>query len=138
MIGRTNGLDTLINKNPSDKDANVGTITMAGTVEAIIGAVYLDSGMESVPEVMQNLGLMPRLVRRTGTKVPVSESAKTSAVSTSIFEDRGEQEMAPSVSAEMLVKVMKSSQELERALREHSIVVQLKQRLDENAQSPPQ
>lgn len=138
MIGRTNGLDTLINKNPSDKDANVGTITMAGTVEAIIGAVYLDSGMESVPEVMQNLGLMPRLVRRTGTKVPVSESAKMPAVSTSIFEDRGEQEMAPSVSAEMLVKVMKSSQELEKALREYSIVVQLKQRLDENAQSPPQ
>ena len=38
---------------------------MATTVEAIIGAVYLDSGTRSVPLVMQNLGLMPKTVRRT-------------------------------------------------------------------------
>lgn len=136
-IGRISGLDALINKNPSDKDANVGTITMAGTVEAIIGAVYLDSDMKSVTEVMQNLGLMPRLVRRTGMKVPFSESVKVPVVSTFMVEDQGEAEMAPRDSDERFVKMMKSSQELEKALREHSIVVQLKQRLDENAQSPP-
>lgn len=110
---------------------------MAGTVEAMIGAVYLDSDMKSVTRVMQNLGLMPRLVRRTGAKVPFSQSVETPAVSTSSVEDQGEQEMAPGDSAEMLVKVMRSSQELEKALREHSIVVQLKERLHENAQSPP-
>ena len=125
----------LINKNPSDKDANVGSVTMAGTVEAIIGAVYLDGDMKSVTQVMQNLGLMPRLVRRTGMKVPVSESVKAPAVSTSIIENHGEPEIIPRNLDEMLVKTMKSSQVLEKALREHSIVVQLKQRLDESAQS---
>jgi len=38
---------------------------MASTLEAIFGAVYLDSGMKSVTQVMQNLGIMPTLVRRT-------------------------------------------------------------------------
>ena len=137
MIGRINGLDALINKNPSDKDALVGSVTMASTIEAIIGAVYLDSDMKAVTGVMQNLGLMPRLVRRTGMKVPVSESVKPPIVSTSIVEDQGEHEMPPRDPGEMFVKVTKSSQELEKALWEHSIVVQLKQRLDENAQSPP-
>lgn len=137
MIGRTNGLDTLINKNPSDKDANVGAITMAGTIEAIIGAVYLDGDMKSVTQVMQNLGLMPRLVRRTGMKVPVSESVESPAMSTSSSADLGDSETAPRGLDDMLVKVMKSSQVLEKALREHSIVIQLKQRLDENAHSQP-
>ena len=135
MIGRTNGLDTLINKNPSDKDANVGAVTMAGTVEAIIGAVYLDGDMKSVTQVMQSLGLMPRLVRRTGMKVPSSESEKSPATPASVIEDPWETETAPRGSDDMLVKVMKSSQVLEKALREHAVVVQLKQRLDENAQS---
>ena len=135
MIGRTNGLDALINKNPSDKDANVGAITMAGTIEAIIGAVYLDGDMTSVAQVMQNLGLMPRLVRRTGIKVPVSGSVKPPAMSTSSIENLAGSETAPSGLDEILVKVMKSSQVLEKALREHSVVVQLKQRLDENARS---
>lgn len=136
MVGRTNGLDALINKNPSDKDAPVGAITMAGTIEAIIGAVYLDSGMKSVTGVMQNLGLMPRLVRRTVMKVPVSDSVESPAVSTSIVEDPEEEETAPRGSGDVLVGVMRSSRELEKALREHLTVVQLKQRLDENAQSP--
>ena len=134
-IGRTNGLDTLINKHPSVKDGSVGTITMAATVEAIIGAVYLDNGMNSVTEVMQNLGLMPRLVRRTGMKVPISESVTSPAVSTSVVEDHGEPEMAPRDLDERLVRAMKSSQDLEKALRQLSIVVQLKQQLDEDAQS---
>ena len=37
---------------------------MAGTVEAIIGAVYLDGGMQAVSGVMHNLGLMPSLIRK--------------------------------------------------------------------------
>ncbi len=109
---------------------------MAGTVEAIIGAVYLDNGMKSVTEVMQNLGLMPRLVRRTGMKVPISESMTSPAVSTSIVEDHGEPEMAPGDLDERLVRAMRSSQDLEKALRQLSIAVQVKQQLDEDAQSP--
>ena len=88
LIGRTNGLDTLINKNPSQEDDYVAPSTMASTVEAVIGAVYLDSGMESVARVMQNLGMMTKLVRRTGTKVPVSEEAKSPLVSTSTSRNR--------------------------------------------------
>ena len=135
-IGRANGLDPLINKNPSDGDALVAPLTMAGTVEAIIGAVYLDSNMKRVTEVMQNLGLMPRLVRRTGPKVRVSESAKLLAVSTSTVGNHEEPKLAPKDPVEGLVTVMKSSQELDKSLREYSNAVQLKQRLDENAQSP--
>lgn len=70
-VGRTHGLDKLINKNPSDENASVGQITMATTVEAILGAVYIDSDMKSVTAVMWNLGLIPRLARRTGPKVLV-------------------------------------------------------------------
>ena len=115
---------------------------MAGTVEAIIGAVYLDSGLKNVTMVMENLGLIPRIVRRTGMKVPFTEGAEPPVVSTSVVEHQGEPEMDPRDSDGLLVrlfvKVMKSSQELEKALREHSIMVQLKQqRLDENTQSPP-
>ncbi len=40
---------------------------MASTLEAIFGAVYLDSGMKSVTQVMRNLSIMPTLVRRTQT-----------------------------------------------------------------------
>ena len=135
-VGRANGLDPLINKNPSDGDASVGTLTMAGTVEAIIGAVYLDGDMKCVTQVMQNLGLMPRLVRRTGPKVPVSESAKSLPVSTSTVGNHEEPELAPRDPVEGLVTVMKSSQELDKSLREYSTAVQLKQRLDESAQLP--
>ena len=63
--GRTRGLDRLININPSQEHHRIAGYTLATTVEAIIGAVYLDSGMRSVPLVMQNLGLMPRVIRRT-------------------------------------------------------------------------
>lgn len=94
-VGRAHGLDLLINKNPSDKDGSVGEITMASTVEAILGAVYLDSDMKSVTKVMVNLGLMPRLVRRTGSEVPVCESTKEQArtMTTSAFDPRRRQKM---------------------------------------------
>ena len=110
---------------------------MAGTVEAVIGAVYLDSGMGNVVEVMQNLGLIPRLIRRTGMKVQVSESVQLSAVPTSIVEDQEGPDIAPEDLDERLVKAMKSSQKLEKALWQLSIEVQLKEQLDEDAQSPP-
>ena len=83
-VGRTHSLDELINKNPSDKDGSVGQITMAATVEAILGAVYLDGDMKSVTKVMWNLGLMPKLVRRTVPKVSAKESAKLPATSSSV------------------------------------------------------
>ena len=129
MVGRVNGLDALINKNPRGKDASVGSVTMAGTIEAIIGAVYLDSSMKSVTEVMQNLGVMPRLVRRTGKKIPVSESEKSSSVTTSNVENQGETEIASKDLDERVAGAMKTSQELDKALREYSIVIQLKERM---------
>lgn len=55
-IGRQNGLHKYVNMNPSQGHA-VSPITMTATVEAILGAVYLDSGMEDVRKVMQTLGL---------------------------------------------------------------------------------
>ncbi len=86
---------------------------MAATVEAIIGAVYLDSSMNSVPQVMQNLGLIPRLVRKierkTGVEVSASESAKSTAGSTSVNEDHEEPETASTDSEEPLGLVMKPS-----------------------------
>ncbi|KAL9103134.1 MAG: hypothetical protein Q9163_001778 [Psora crenata] len=63
QVGRRHGLERFINKHPAQQGA-VEPITMAGTVEAIFGAVYLDSGMSSVTHVMRTLGLMPRLVRK--------------------------------------------------------------------------
>ena len=81
MIGRDAGLVPLINKHPKDSSNAVSPTTMASTVEAIIGAVYLDSGIKSVATVMQNLGLTPKLVRRTGMKGPLPENSKSPATS---------------------------------------------------------
>ena len=41
---------------------------MAGTVEAILGAIYIDGGMEPVAEVMQKWGIMAPTIRRIGRK----------------------------------------------------------------------
>lgn len=41
---------------------------MAGTVEAILGAIYLDGGMEPVAEVMQKWGIMAPTIRKIGRK----------------------------------------------------------------------
>ena len=57
-IGRQNGLDPFINNDPSCR-GSVSPATMASTVEAIIDAVYCDSGMQAVQRVMQTLGLTP-------------------------------------------------------------------------------
>ncbi|KAI1172513.1 ribonuclease III domain-containing protein [Nemania sp. FL0916] len=49
------GLTACINRNPSSKEA--GARTRADTLEAVIGAVYQDGGMDSARSVMQTLGV---------------------------------------------------------------------------------
>ena len=56
-VGRLHGLDAFVCRNPA-QGAHVSPITMTATVEAILGAVYLDGGIESVSEVMEILGLV--------------------------------------------------------------------------------
>ena len=64
-IGRQLGLQRFVNGNPSQGQV-VSPITMAATMEAILGAVYLDSNLETVGEVMQTLGLIPRASQDAG------------------------------------------------------------------------
>ena len=73
-VGREQGLQNLINDNPGRialrmaRLEGVAPLTMAGTVEAILGAVYMDGGMEPVAGVMQKLGIMAPTIRRIGRK----------------------------------------------------------------------
>lgn len=55
--GRLHGLDAFISRNPS-QGRQISPVTMTATVEAILGAVYLDSGIDRVSEVMETLGLV--------------------------------------------------------------------------------
>ncbi|KFY10672.1 hypothetical protein V491_07530 [Pseudogymnoascus sp. VKM F-3775] len=57
-IGRQNNLEQLVNVNPSQQGI-VPSRTITDTFEAVIGAVYLDSGkdLESVRLVIARLGL---------------------------------------------------------------------------------
>lgn len=57
-VGRQHELHKCVNTNPSQRQF-VSPTTMAATIEAILGAVYLDSNLEKVGEVMQTLGLVP-------------------------------------------------------------------------------
>lgn len=57
-IGRVTGLVAFVNRNPSTLGA-VSPVTMSATVEAVLGAVYLDSDMNTVKRVMNTLGLVP-------------------------------------------------------------------------------
>ena len=132
MVGRTKGLDTLINRNPSNDKASIGAIQMATTVEAVIGAVYLDSDLKSVTEVMRTLGLMPREVRRTRMNAPVSTSP---AASTSTVDSHEKPKAAPIDFEERLTTLSESSIELAKSVRDYYIVAQLKERLDENTHS---
>ncbi|KFZ19976.1 hypothetical protein V501_00374 [Pseudogymnoascus sp. VKM F-4519 (FW-2642)] len=57
-VGRLNNLDAIVNRNPSQPGA-VAANTLTATFEAIIGAVYLDSGGTTTRArlVMGKLGL---------------------------------------------------------------------------------
>lgn len=66
-IGRQRGLQRFVNGNPSQGQI-VSPITMAATVEAILGAVYLDSNLEEVGEVMRTLGLAPLHSQHAGER----------------------------------------------------------------------
>ena len=56
--GRLYELDDFICRNPA-QPGHISPNTMADTVEAILGAVYLDGGINSVSQVMQTLRLVP-------------------------------------------------------------------------------
>lgn len=56
-VGRLHGLDVFVCRNPAQGDY-VSPATMTTTVEAILGAVYLDSDIGNVSRVMQTLGLV--------------------------------------------------------------------------------
>lgn len=57
-VGRQTGLLAFVSKNPSQGNS-VSFATMTATVEAVIGAVYLDSDMTAVKKVLSTLGLAP-------------------------------------------------------------------------------
>ena len=59
-VGRQHGLDGVVCHNPS-QGLTVPVGVMTATLEAIIGAIYLDSGKDiaSVQSVMATLGLAP-------------------------------------------------------------------------------
>jgi dsRNA-specific ribonuclease len=57
IVGRRIGLERCINPNPSQK-GEISDKFVSDTVEAIIGAVFLDGGLEAAVEVMEALGLL--------------------------------------------------------------------------------
>ncbi|KFY98408.1 hypothetical protein V500_01677 [Pseudogymnoascus sp. VKM F-4518 (FW-2643)] len=59
-VGRLNNLDAIVNRNPSQPGV-VAANTLTATFEALIGAVYLDSGGTTTRArlVMGKLGLWP-------------------------------------------------------------------------------
>jgi len=59
-VGRLHGLDAYIDNNAMQRTKGPGLVTVASTIEAILGAVYLDSGndVQKVKDVMEVLGLV--------------------------------------------------------------------------------
>lgn len=57
-VCRQAGLDAFINQNTSQLGL-ISPNTTSATVEAVLGAVYLDSSMDTVKRVMTTLGLVP-------------------------------------------------------------------------------
>lgn len=58
LVARQHGLDAFVNGNPSQAGI-ISTNVVTATLEAIIGAVYLDSDLNAVKRVMRTLGLVP-------------------------------------------------------------------------------
>lgn len=56
-VGRLYGLDDFVCRNPA-QGGYVSPATMTATMEAILGAVYLDSSINNVNRVMQTLRLV--------------------------------------------------------------------------------
>lgn len=56
-VGRAHGLDGLICRNPA-QGGQISQVTMTATMEAILGGVYLDGGINHVSQVMQTLRLV--------------------------------------------------------------------------------
>jgi ribonuclease III len=56
-VANAKGFKNFININPAHV-GELGARTLADTVEAIIGAVYLDGGLDAVPDVLATLGLI--------------------------------------------------------------------------------
>lgn len=67
-VGKTVGLDRHINRWGTGASGEVPWKTMCDTMEAVLGAVWLDGGMEAVKGVMATLGLIPSLTA-AGTRV---------------------------------------------------------------------
>ena len=57
-VARRHGLDNFVNGNRS-QGGMISANVMTATLEAIVGAVYLDGGLDQVKRVMRNLGLVP-------------------------------------------------------------------------------
>ena len=74
IVGRQHNLQDLINDNPGRialrkmRSEEIAPLTMASTVEAILGAVYMDGGMAPVAEVVQKLGIKAPTFRKVWPK----------------------------------------------------------------------
>ena len=58
-IARAHGLDNFVCLNTRAQGQQVMTTQMTATLEAIIGGVWLDGGLEAVKRMMTTLGLVP-------------------------------------------------------------------------------
>jgi len=56
-LGYGHGVDDLVNKNPSNPGA-VSSKTMADTMEALVGAAYIDGGLEAARAVADAFGII--------------------------------------------------------------------------------
>lgn len=56
IIGNQTGLNAFVNR--AGGMTVISPTTMAATVEAVLGAVYLDGSLQAVTPVMQTLGLV--------------------------------------------------------------------------------
>ena len=73
-VGLQHSLQNLINDSPGRIALKkkgleeIAPLTIASTVEAILGAVYMDGGMAPVAKVMQKLGIVAPTFRKIGRK----------------------------------------------------------------------